>query len=450
MRTTLLLSIFPSLCVAAYACGATWYVDASVASSGDGLTWETAFKTLQEGIDAASHGDSVVAAEGLYKESIKFLGKNITLTSTHPLSSQVVADTIIEGIGALAVRFDGTEDETCLLSGFTISGRGTGISGSGWDGNTRATIQNNVITRNYSDVGAGVAGCDGAIRNNLISRNHANFAGAGLAYCNGLMENNIIADNCVGNWCPRGSSPARSPTLTQEYPDIYKGAGLYQCNGIIRNNIIAGNRATEYDWGVGWAVGCGGGLAECNGLIEGNVIWGNVAEKGQGGGLYNCDAVVRNCVIWGNTASDGDQLWGSKAATYSCIEAWHGGGEGNINLEPRFVDAENGDFRLLPDSPCRNAGNTVAVLEVALSLADNGALISWSGGNDLDGNPRISGAAVDMGAYEYQEGPPSLGFVLEYSSDMTFWESIDVGSVWQWLDEMSDGLGRRFYRIGVR
>jgi hypothetical protein len=210
------------------------------------------------------------------------------------------------------------------------------------------------------------------------------------------------------------------------------------------------NRATEYDWGVGWAVGCKGGLAECNGIIEGNLIWGNVAQKGVGGGLYNCRGTIRNCVTWGNTASDGDQLWGTTAPTYSCIQDWTGGRQGNISEDPRFVDPENGDFRLLPDSPCRNAGNTVAVLEVTLSLVDNGALISWFGGDDLDGNPRISGAAVDIGAYEYQEGPPSLGFVLEYSSDMTFWESIDVGSVWQWLDEMSDGLGRRFYRIGVR
>jgi hypothetical protein len=62
----------------------------------------------------------------------------------------------------------------------------------------------------------------------------------------------------------------------------------------------------------------------------------------------------------------------------------------------------------------------------------------------------LSGTAVDIGAYEYQEGPPSLGFILEYSSDLVSWESIDVGSAWQWLDEKPDGVGRRFYRIGVR
>lgn len=44
---------------------ATWYVKWDV-SSGDGTSWGTAFDTIVEGIDAASDGDTVLVADGIY------------------------------------------------------------------------------------------------------------------------------------------------------------------------------------------------------------------------------------------------------------------------------------------------------------------------------------------------------------------------------------------------
>jgi len=138
----------------------TWYVDGSVPSSGDGTTWETAFKKIQEGIDAASDGDTVIAAEGKYAENIHFKGKNIVLRSTDPLDPGVVEQTIIHGGGSgSVVTFTGTEDETCVLSGFTIrSGKaeeGGGICGGAWRRTTSARIEHNVITSNSAQYGGG-------------------------------------------------------------------------------------------------------------------------------------------------------------------------------------------------------------------------------------------------------------------------------------------------------
>lgn len=39
--------------------GNTWYVDGDQSASGDGTTWAEAFKTIQEGVDAASYNDIV-------------------------------------------------------------------------------------------------------------------------------------------------------------------------------------------------------------------------------------------------------------------------------------------------------------------------------------------------------------------------------------------------------
>jgi len=137
---------------------ATLYVDDSVSVSGEGKSWESAFKTIQEGIDAAASGDTVVVAEGTYVENVQVNGKNITLTSVSPADPAVVAKTIIDGNKAgSVVTFDGTETETCLLTGFTIqNGKaqyGGGITGGTPDRQCLATIRNNVFLRNRADGG---------------------------------------------------------------------------------------------------------------------------------------------------------------------------------------------------------------------------------------------------------------------------------------------------------
>ena len=61
--------------------------------------------------------------------------------------------------------------------------------------------------------------------------------------------------------------------------------------------------------------------------------------------------------------------------------------DGNIDDDPMFVDAENGDYRLQAESPCINAGSNECV--------------TWE--LDLDGNPRIINGRVDMGVYEFRK-----------------------------------------------
>lgn len=305
----------------------SWYVDRSRPSSGDGTSWEKAFKTIQEAMDLAYYPDAVTVAPGIYFENIRFKGKDVVLTSTGPLNATVVANTVVDGNAAgSVVTFEGTEGENCVLAGFTIR-NGKAMSGGGICGRTtgagnRATIRNNVIVGNTAtSQGGGLFLCDGLIECNTIKANSAVQHGGGLFLCNGTIRSNTISGN-----------------LSQ-----FQGGGLHACSGIIRNNAITGNSADD-----------GGAMFGCNGTIENNTIVGNSAS-GSGAALHDCSGTIRNCIIWGNKGKN--QISGPMVATYCCIERWTGGGEGNIPHFPYFVDAANDDYHLKSWSPCIDAGD---------------------------------------------------------------------------------------------
>jgi len=420
---------------------ATWYVDGLIVEPGDGTAWETAFKTIEEGIEAAADDDTVIVAQGIYVENLRFQGKNIILRSTGPLDRKVVDATIIDGSGAgSVVTFSGTEKETCVLSGFTIGNGsalyGGGVCGGMGDIRTLATIRNNVISGNLADDdGGGLAYCSGIIENNIISANSAQWWGGGLAYCEGRIENNTIAGNSAQYgggiyWC---NGTIQNNTVSENLAGA-DGAGLAYCDGAIQNNTIIGNSANDDGGGLAYCDGTiqnnaiaknfaqwrGGGLYWCNATIQNNTIAANSAES-EGGGLHDCNGAIRNCIIWGNASPRGDQLYESSGPTYCCIQDWTGAGTlGNIDTLPSFVDSSEGDYRLRYASPCIDAGA-------------NYHWFAWPQ-RDLDGDCRLYGDRIDMGCYEHNSSPDSDGDLL---SDADEWAAATDPTI---EDTDADGL----------
>ncbi len=254
--------------------------------------------TIQSAIDAATDGCEIIVSPATYYENVHFLGKNIILRSTDPTNSSVVAGTIINGNHAgSVVTFSGTENATCVLSGFTITNgyarQGGGICGNG----TLATIHKNNITTNTAHysidiaLGGGLYGCTGAIQNNTISGNLATHGG-GLADCEGTIRNNSISGNLAtyGGGLYNCGGVIQNNSISDNSASIY-GGGLNYCNTTILNNTITGNSA-QY----------GGGLYDCYDTIQSNTITGNSASI-YGGGLYGCDGTVQNNTISMNLAS---------------------------------------------------------------------------------------------------------------------------------------------------
>jgi len=470
----------------------TWYVNKAAIGLRDGKSLETGFETIQEGIEAAAQGDEVIVAEETYVENIQFKAKNVSLRSTDPLDPDIVAATIIDGNHAgPVVTFTGTEDETCLLSGFTVrngsAGSGAGIAGGEGLQRNRAIIQNNHISGNSAQLyGGGMAYCDGKIQNNTITLNSA-ADGGGLAHCDGLIRNNNVTSNSAVGTFPYGSGGGlldcggtiHGNTISGNSAAIggglvgcqgiienntiasnsaaYDGGGLLACNGTVRNNAIAANSARH---------GSGGGLYDCFGTIANNTLTGNSASSG--GGFYGCDAVILNCIVWGNTASWVDpQICSSRTPTYSCIQDWSAGGEGNTTDDPKFADAdgpddipdtyEDNNYRLSGESPC----------------IDKGKNEDWmSSATDLGGDPRIINGTVDMGAYEYfafkvvevsvaPDGQARLTWTSRPADTYVVRSCLDLinaqwnpqqpmasqGELTSWTDPDKASYTRKFYRV---
>lgn len=448
----------------------TWYVDGSVSASGDGRAWATAFKNIQEGIDAASAGDTVIVGQGTYVENVKFNGKNIVLISTDPLDPTVVGNTIIDGNQAdSVVTFSARENETCVLSGFTIrNGKapdGGGVCGRAWF-SRGATIRNNVITENEGLYeGGGLYGCNGTIENNTIIGNSGGLEGGGLYYCNGTIQNNTIAENSadIGGGLTYCDGTIQNNTITEN--SAGSGAGVSLCDGVIQNNTITGNSADSSGGGLYKCDGTvqnntiagnsashdGGGLHECDGTIKNNTIAGNSAGW-NGGGLHGCDGTIRNNTVSGNSAVgegggfescqgtiESNTIVGNSAGGLggglgwchktikNCIIRGNAAPQGTQlygSATPTYCCiqdwTEGGEGSIADDPQFVDADGPDDIpgtyednnyrLQADSPCIDAGVNEEWMrNAIDLDGNPRIfygrSSQTVDMGAYEYGSWP---------------------------------------------
>ena len=296
--------------------------------------------------------------------------------------------------------------ERCTLNNCTLIGNSIEECGGGADWSTlnNCTLTGNSATGSYDYPGHGGGASDCTLTNCTLTGNSA-YDGGGAASDGDLPS---MLSNCTlsGNSATNG------------------GGAIYS---VLNNCILSGNSVTNAGGGTygstlnnctlsGNSAGTDGGGA-CYGALSNCTLSGNSAGIG-GGGAYQ--VTLNNCIVYFNTATNAANYFptnGGNLLTYCCTALMPTSGVGNITNAPLFVDYAGGNLHLQSNSPCINAGTNAYVV----------------GSTDLDGNPRIVGGTVDIGAYECQS--PAL---LDY---FTWLQSYSLSTYAGALYADSDGDG---------
>jgi len=179
---------------------------ATVSDPCESGTREHPVDTIQEGIDMALDGATIIVAEGTYRECVVFVGRQITVTGFDPNEPTVPTSypVIDANYAGTAVSFSRGEDPNCVLSGFVIvRGKGDFAGGVRCE-DSSPTIANCLIVGNRSvkPYGAAVYCIDSnaTLVNCTVVDNVGGEPGAGIR----LFDSNVALVNSIawGNTPP--------------------------------------------------------------------------------------------------------------------------------------------------------------------------------------------------------------------------------------------------------
>ena len=374
------------------AVSAVIYVDDSAPAGGNGGSWATPYAHLQDALAAATAGSEIRVAGGVYRPD---------RSSAHPA-----------GTGDRAASFE-------LVSGAVLRGGYAGYGAA--DPGERSFLD-------YPTVFSGdLAGDDGPDFQFNVENSYHVVTGVWLGPATvlegvtitGGNADDVAPDDSGGGIYHLYASPTfMSCTITGNYA-AGDGGGCANYDGsspTLVNCVVSDNSADA--GGAFYNVNSSPSLTNCT--LVGN-------DASQAGGVLNDSGnpTLVNCILWDNQGEQFVNL-GSAAGTvrYSNIQGGFGG-PGNTSAVPRLVDADGGDLRLRPGSPCIDAGDATA-LPAGLST-------------DCDGNPRlhddpgktdtgipVGSVVVDMGAYEFQGVTPPPGVIFVDSAA----PGLNDGSSW--------------------
>ena len=348
-----------SLCVALLGLpglvfGRTIYVDDDATPAGDGSSWTTAFRYLQDAMTAVSAGDEIRVAEGLYRpdqgagmtsgdraanfrlvDGVTILGGFAGVGAADPdlhdpdrfatiLSGDLAGDDDTDDplarynnsfcvVMAPAVGSDTILDGLTICHAYVADGHGGGLRNDGGSPLVRrGTFRDNLA----SDGDAGVYNDQGNLRieHCRFLRNSGEDSGA---LCNHQGSIVVIASEFIEN-----DSEQSAAGVHNEEGD----AVLFAC-------VLRGNRSED---GTG-AVSNQGDLRLLHCTFIGN-------EGGEGEGAVTCTdghTVIANCLFVGNTGENAGAMSVQDASALLEHCTFHGniatgGGAGAVTCRPPF------------------------------------------------------------------------------------------------------------------
>lgn len=428
----------------------TIYVDKNASGTGNGSSWVNAYNSISSAISDANYGDQIWVASAIYQELItlkngvaiyggfegnetefnqrdynthitvidaNYAGTVVTITDNADPNTRVDGFLIRHGDnfhgGGMRIIVAAPVIANNVIAENKSNGLGGGIYCYGYNTltNAEATIIGNAIVDNLAydteGNGGGIA-CHGSsptIANNVIVRNIANRNGGGISCwaseseelilsSSPVISNNFILANAanvlIGDAGSNVGGGGIHCTATDLDGSPIQGA---VCEAQIINNVIAANG--------GWL---GGGICAVDSILEGAVsIINNTIVANNGSGIFwqNTSPTIANNLVayntWGLEQVDNEFtdpniknncVYGNSVkAEVSDFKGLSDpiGTNGNICMEPKMAAYLFGNFHIQPDSPCVNAGDM------------NSIETDWT---DIEGQNRVSGLAVDIGADE--------------------------------------------------
>ncbi|GEM_PF-4000291 len=429
ISSNIVLTLMPSV---------TYYADAGNANPVPPYTnWATAATNIQDAINLTSAGDVVLVTNGVYQyggivvPTVGGIPNRVALTQ--PITVRSINGPAVTQIVGNQDAGDPDNNIRCAyltnraaLIGFTLTNGGSGFFHS--HGPPPAGNYGGAALGEYDYLDQDHS-MNGVLSNCVVLNSVCYALGGGshrlnLYHCtlsgNSSFEGGGASEGILQD-CTISSNSVNSGTAV--------GGGAHNC--ILTNCLLIGNSTFVEGFGFN-GTSAGGGADSCtlyNCQLIGNFAqFDNVTSGLDGGGgasestLYNClllnnytdgsgggalyDTLI-NCSVISNTAATSEGGVSQTMATssiiyfnsapmnpeaddteidYSCLSVLPLNGTGDITNDPAFVDPASGNFRLLSSSAC----------------IDTGSHTGSAGATDLDGNPRVVGGVIDMGAYEYQ------------------------------------------------
>lgn len=280
-------------------------------------------------------------------------------------------------------------------------------------GNSSPEMEQMLIRDNEStgNTGGGIASYSGGrpeISGSIIRNNRSALNGGGIFSQGNMWLTDVQVDSNISERSGGGISSNGNLTINRvsiQFNSAERSGGALITNGARPelNHILAiHNRCEQYGAGLYF-------YDNCNPTLIHATIGNNISGE-NGGGIYCTEdgtPTLRDCIIWGNEPeqvyfnSDGES--NSITITYSNVQGGEEGielndngdinwGDGSIDADPLFANAEEGDFNLTWDnvpeddetkSPCIDSGHP-----------------------DFDEDP--DGTRADMGVYPFEQLFPEI------------------------------------------
>lgn len=301
------------------------------------------FSTIQSAINAATTGDTILVAAGVYTENLLFNGKAITLQSINgPLTTIINGNNVGKTVN---IGPQGQISGFKIINGQDYFGAGMAVNGAG------TIIKGNIFESNVQSSGGFGAAIGGNVASPIIDGNifrnnscDSQFLSGVVSFVNSsspqIINNIFEANPCraINMTLPVGTTPLVSNnTIVNNRVGIRVDARVNTIAQVYQNNIIINNTI---------------GLQVDFGSSPNYPTW-------------------RNNLVFGNNTN------------YSGILD-RTGDNGNISANPLFVNTPNSNYELMINSPAINTGSNVNC-----PLTDFRSLA------------RSQGGTCEIGAYEF-------------------------------------------------